>query len=222
MPISLDTVISGLPPSLPTTLPFSIPPASLTEIYSPPHVGKTSLLLTLSIHACIKGSVVLIDSEGAITPQRIAQLCLAHSITSDRIHILRIVTWEHIVAISHLLPSIISRLENCLLIGIDSLTSLYRTCMQEAAPKRLEALAGRLRSLAVDSGCAIVVTNHARVVNNCVVSAMGEAWRYVCGTRFCLRKERNDLICERVKSAAGGAQIFNCEITEWGFVINDC
>lgn len=195
--------IRPIPSPLPTCIPsLSLPRGSLTEIYGASATGKTQLLLTFANHAQTHGNVLLLDTEGGIEPLRIAQIHVStlSTSTAHNTRLLRLHTFHDLTVLLHVLPHIIDSINGAVFIGIDSLTTVFRTLRAADAPRRLEALALRLRQLAIEHDVAVVVTNHARVEHGRVNSAMGESWRYVCGMRLCTKIVGGDRIVSVVKS----------------------
>lgn len=192
-----------------------LPRGTLSEIYGIKSTFKTQFILTLAAHTVLRGSeVLLFDSDGSMNKPRIVQIItsLATSpevVTAafDRVHIVRLTDWHTLIASMHMLPLIASEIKLQFL-AVDSLSSLFRTCNETAASKRLEGAASRLRQLAVSQGLAVVITNGARADDSHVVSsAMGDSWRHVVGTRLLLRRTgENDGEISIIKSGvcAGG------------------
>jgi len=101
-------------------------PGNLTLIYGEASTGKTSLAIQLAVNSARMGyKVILIDSDGSFTPQRLFQIAGEDSEeVSALIILMRPTTFEEQAEIINNLDRyIIGRLG---LIIIDTITSLYR------------------------------------------------------------------------------------------------
>lgn len=203
----LDQLLGGLPTS------------AITELYGAPTTGKTQLVLTLAASLSRKGrNVLLLDTNGTITTQRLSQIALAHARSSEctPIRIIRTVLWEDAVALLHILPLLSPAPD---MVAIDSIASLYRTCRGAGAEKRLEAFANRLRASAVKGGWAVVVVNDRRTDHTSDGgAALGSGWRHVCGARVLLTKREGMRILRLEKGIGKQGDEISFEIGAEGVV----
>lgn len=188
-------------PQLNQYLHGGIPPSTLTELYGSKSTFKTQFILTLSVKTALNKQVaIIVDSDSTTHTLRLLQI--AYSLASSpqvaheamtRIHIIPVVDWCDFTALVHLLPSVIQQ-TNTSFLAIDSMSTLFRTCVESAPSKRLEATAAKLRHIAVDSNLYIVLTNGARSDDHFSAtsqSTMGEVWKHVIGTRLYLHRHRD-------------------------------
>lgn len=184
-----------------------LPPGTLSEIYGVKSTFKTQFILTIAARTALQGSsALLLDSDASIHKVRLVQIISSLASSSQhaeeavaRVQIIRLTDWHALIATVHMLPFIVSQ-TSAQFVAVDTLSALFRTCNETAAFKRLEAVASRLRQVAVSRCITVLVTNGARATNDrqVVASAMGDAWRYVVGTR---------LMIQRTGESEGGIQI---------------
>lgn len=212
------------PTPFPTTLPRlnqylhgGLPPGTLTEVYGAKSSLKTQFILTQAVHTALRGRrAIIVDADGTAHHVRLLQIACAlassepESVSNamKRLFIVQVTDWPCLTAFVHMLPSLIEK-TLASFVAIDSMSTLFRTCNEVSASKRLEATAARIRLVAVKHNLCVVVSNDARSDqgnNNRVfltsdqttepallsgLSAMGEAWRYAMGTRLYLQRQRD-------------------------------
>lgn len=205
-----------------------LPPNTLTEIYGTKSTFKTQFILTLAAQTALSGSgVIILDSDSAVHKLRLVQIIASRAPSVEAlhnalkyVHIVQLTDWNTFTATVHMLPIVVSRVQASF-VAIDSMSTLFRTCSESAASKRLEGMVGRLRQLAISHGVCIIVTNGARQDDIRVTqSAMGEAWRHAIGTRLCFRRQRHvGGTIEVIKSGVcASGQTVPFEINELGII----
>lgn len=214
-------------PDLNQLLHGGIPPSTLTEIYGTKSTFKTQFILTLAAQTAINGSpAVILDSDSTTHKVRLVQIVNSLTTRADavrdalsRIHVVHLSDWSAFTAAVHMLPSFILQL-GISFIAIDSMSTIFRTCSESAASKRLEGMAARLRQLAISHCLYVVLTNGARQDDSrSTTSAMGEAWRHSIGTRLLLRRQRHEAggIIEIIKSGVcPSGQTVSFQVNEQG------
>ncbi|MBI4450699.1 DNA repair and recombination protein RadB [Candidatus Woesearchaeota archaeon] len=100
-------------------------PGIVTTIYGPSGSGKTNCALLASISVAHSGKkVVLIDTEGGFSVERLHQLAADHQDVMDRILFLRPTTFEEQCKAVEKLKSLVT--DKIGLVVIDSIAMLYR------------------------------------------------------------------------------------------------
>lgn len=202
----------------------------LVEVFGAPGSGRTQLLLGTAVRAIAHGHhVIYIDSEGGLLASRVREiLCnflLEHhgndslrtggsrllsplevQTALDHLLVIRVCSWDELVAaIAQPLEDLVGRCSSLKMIVLDSLTSTFRLCEREKAPKRLELLTGRLARVAMLYNVVVFVVNNSRRVTAMTASpriggdhstysskvacevgyaAMGDTWAYACPYRL--------------------------------------
>lgn len=237
IPLKSSQLLPMLDPPLSTTLPVlnrllhgGFPPSTLTEIYGTKSTFKTQFILTLAARTALRGSgAIILDSDSTTHKLRLVQIIASHAPSPEAlsnalkyIHIVQLTDWNTFTATVHMLPTVVSQLQASF-IAIDSMSTIFRTCSEFAASKRLEGMVARLRQLALSYRLCIVVTNGARQDDIRITqSAMGEAWRHAIGTRLCFRRQRHvGGIIEVIKSGVCvSGKIVTFEVNEQG--VSEC
>ena len=143
----------------------------VTDIYGEAGSGKSQLCFTLCAN-CAKsgGKAVFIDTAGTFRPERIVEIAGAGALEKI-IYIRALTTHDQINAVKKI-PDIGPEL-----VVVDTLTSLFST--EYSGPARHLAVMKHLHDLAllaINSGCAVVVTN---MVRNAPVTVVDQAGRNV-------------------------------------------
>lgn len=130
----------------------------ITDIYGESGSGKSQLCFTLCAN-CVKdaGSILFIDTSGTFRPERIMEISGSQLALEKITYIRAFTTIDQMNATRKILEV------RPMLVVIDSLTSLFST--EYSGPERHRALMKYLHELAllaINSGCAIVVTNMVR------------------------------------------------------------
>ncbi|MEO9295301.1 MAG: hypothetical protein ABI347_06850 [Nitrososphaera sp.] len=129
----------------------------VTDVYGESGSGKSQLCFTLCAN-CVKagGSVIFIDTAGTFRPERISEIAGRGAL--DKITFIRALNSEDQIGALNRAKEMDAQL-----LIVDTLTSLFSA--EYAGPARHLAVMSHLRDLAVyaiDSGCAVVVTNMVR------------------------------------------------------------
>jgi RecA/RadA recombinase len=141
----------------------------VTDVYGESGAGKSQLCFTLCA-SCARdgGSAVFVDTAGTFRPERIVEIAGSPS-ALDRITFVRALnTYDQSNAVKKVLE-----LDPRLVI-VDTLTSLFSA--EYSGPARHLAVMKHLHEIAlaaINSGCAVVVTNMIRSVPVTVVDQAG-------------------------------------------------
>jgi len=179
--------------SLDELLEGGLPVGSLVEVYGEPGVGKTQMVLHLSINALLPpregglgGSVVYVDTEGGFSPERVSTMAKARGLDPESV--LRRVSVAQVRTVEALLVSLSRAREQvrggASLVVVDSLLSPFRHEYSGLASlaerqQRLSAAIGELARMA-DLGALCVITNHV-VGKAGRTESYGPAGGYVLG-----------------------------------------
>ena len=141
----------------------------VTDIYGESGSGKSQLCFTLCAN-CVKdgGRAVFIDTAGTFRPERIVEMS-GWSDALEKITFVRALnTLDQINAVNKVLDI------NAQLVVVDTLTSLFSA--EYSGPARHLAVMKHIHQLAllaINSGCAVVVTNMVRTAPITVVDQAG-------------------------------------------------
>jgi RecA/RadA recombinase len=155
--LSLLAFISTGSAALDSLLGGGVRAGFVTDVYGESGSGKSQLCFTLCAN-CVRagGSAIFIDTAGTFRPERISEIAGKDAL--DKITFIRALNSEdQIGALNR------AREMDVQLLIVDMLTSLFSA--EYAGPARHLAVMSHLRDLAVyaiDSGCAVVVTNMVR------------------------------------------------------------
>jgi RecA/RadA recombinase len=132
----------------------------ITDVYGESGSGKTQLCFTLCAN-CVKegGRVLFVDTSGTFRPERVAEISGSKNVL-DKIALVRALTVGDQVSSIQKIPDTGNGL-----VVVDSLTSLFSA--EYSGPSRHLAVMKHLRELgmsAINSDCAVVVTNMVRNV----------------------------------------------------------
>jgi RecA/RadA recombinase len=130
----------------------------ITDIYGESGSGKSQMCFTLSANCAKEGaSSLFIDTAGTFRPERIVEISGSKQVLEKIIYIRALTTIDQINATKK-----IAQIQPALVV-VDTLTSLFST--EYSGPARHIAVMKYLHKLAVlaiNLGCAIVVTNMIR------------------------------------------------------------
>lgn len=143
----------------------------VTDVYGEAGSGKSQLCFTLCAN-CAKsgGKAVFIDTAGTFRPERIAEIAGADVL--ERVVYIRTLTTHDQVNTVKKIPDISPQL-----VVVDTLTSLFS--VEYSGPARHLAVMKHLHELAllaINSDCAVVITN---MVRNAPVTVVDQAGRNV-------------------------------------------
>lgn len=132
----------------------------ITDVYGESGSGKTQLCFTLCAN-CVKegGRVLFVDTSGTFRPERVAEISGSKNVL-DKIALVRALKVGDQVSSIQKIPDTGNGL-----VVVDSLTSLFSA--EYSGPSRHLAVMKHLRELgmsAINSDCAVVVTNMVRNV----------------------------------------------------------
>lgn len=190
----------------------------LTEVFGAAGSGKSSFVRALARSAA---ATLIVDADGSVHAPALG----------PHTHVLRVTSWSQLAAcVAHLLPGMVAAIEGVELVAVDSVAFLFRSCVEDAAQKRLEAFALRMAALAARFDVAVVLVNHTKGGKEGVrstrahaaevgISALGEAWEHVCATRVGLgwsEQRHGDRVAVVVKSPRVPRASVPFEITQHG------
>lgn len=157
---SLDSLLGG-----------GIQPGMVTDVYGEAGSGKSQLCFTLCANCAREGGkAVFIDTAGTFRPERIVEIAGAGALEKI-IYIRALTTRDQISAVKRI-PDMGPQL-----VIVDTLTALFSA--EYSGPARHLAVMKHLHELAllaINSGCAVVVTN---MVRNAPVTVVDQAGRNV-------------------------------------------
>ena len=141
----------------------------VTDIYGESGSGKSQLCFTLCAN-CVKdgGRAVFIDTAGTFRPERIVEISGSSDALEKITFVRALNTLDQINAVNKVLDI------NPQLVVVDTLTSLFSA--EYSGPARHLAVMKHLHQLAllaINSGCAVVVTNMVRTAPITVVDQAG-------------------------------------------------
>jgi RecA/RadA recombinase len=141
----------------------------ITDIYGESGSGKSQLCFTLCANCAKQGATTLfIDTAGTFRPERIMEISGSQQALEKTTYIRALTTIDQTNATKKILE-----IEPALVV-VDTLTSLFST--EYSGPARHLAVMNylhKLALLAINSGCAIVVTNMVRTAPMTLVDQAG-------------------------------------------------
>ncbi|KLT45440.1 P-loop containing nucleoside triphosphate hydrolase protein [Cutaneotrichosporon oleaginosum] len=183
----------------------AVVPGMVVEFSGPPGAGKSAVGLSMALSGALGGAEVLvIDTEGGVTPERIsaAAASLLKSLTEpdkgvedilQKIHVMRVATQVQMVAVLHTLDAWLEAHPVVKLLVIDTLSYHFRQpSMDLSARKRImDLIKQAVGKAATVRGCAVVATcqmatkfltadnknaNFETAARAVLMPALGEAW----------------------------------------------
>ncbi|RXK37093.1 hypothetical protein M231_05681 [Tremella mesenterica] len=203
----------------------AISPGMVVEISGPPGGGKTVLSIALVLSARIgaletsaapsgqfgqtKGEVLIIDTEGSITPERLlhaAQAAVRASEISpvsilDGIHLIRVATQVQMVALLHTLDEWLDSHPATELVVFDTLSFHFRHPGLDLGVKRrlMELAKQEIARASTMHGCAVVVNNQLATK---LLTAENKPANFDTGDRAVLMPQLGDLSPSFIRDTA--------------------
>jgi RecA/RadA recombinase len=165
----MATTISTGSKAIDSLLGGGVHTGMITDIYGESGSGKSQLCFTLCAN-CVKegASILFIDTAGTFRPERIKEISGSQHALEKITYMRALTTIDQTNATKKILE-----IEPALVV-VDTLTSLFST--EYSGPARHLAVMNHLHKLAllaINSGCAIVVTNVVRTAPMTLVDQAG-------------------------------------------------